>query len=300
MHAGLREYHAYLGANFLVVTLLIALLSAESYGGDLLDFGQDLPELEFDVPAKLVAHDVTPGDYRSASEGERLIQVRVPVSVVVTHGEVRRVQEVIIEIDGSQAGLVVHDFSPDTHLASEVVDAVEVQRIEEQNQGLDGSLGGALPVAGGTAHLTPSVTAGTSSRTATTVREKRLPPKQAVLVSGAVNRRQGVYFKLRQSSQTTLEGEHELTITFVAPEGWEGGALQVECVARGEKKYLFVKHRKVWNASRAPIEVLLANYEVAKPICDCEQLQPTPAQLPQESNQPPQEKVAAAEATAQQ
>lgn len=269
---GTRVTPLQLWANGLIVILTLALLATESRGSDIIGLGGELPVLEFDVPAAITCRDVTPADYRPVNAGDRLLEVRVPVSVVVLKGDVHRVREVIVEIDGAEAGLRVHDFAPDTHLASEQAKDFEVKRTEEHREGIDASLGGAFPIAGATAHVTPSVTAGKSTLTTSTVTETRLAPKQAVLVSGAVNRRQGVYFKLRQSSQTTLEGEHELSVTFVAPADWAGGDLQVECVGRGEKKWLFVKQRKVWNSTRTPIELRLARHTVAKPprAPDCE------------------------------
>lgn len=261
-----RVSRAQIVGNVVVVSLLLTLLSIEAQGGDIIGLGAELPVIEFDVPQTILCRDVTPADYQPVNPGERLLQVTLPVSVVVLKGEPSRVRDVIFEVDGESAGLRVFDFSPDTTLASDQIKEIEVKRTEQKQKGIDASLGGALPVAGGTAHLTPSVTAGSSEQTTETVTQMRLPPKQAVLVSGAVNRRQGVYFKLRQSSQRTLEGEHLLTITFAAPADWSDGALQVECVARGEKKWLFVKQRKVWGSSRTPVEVRVARHTVAKPV----------------------------------
>lgn len=266
MHAEFGGDRLRLIANLIIVVLAMAWASLDARGADLISLGGELPELEFDVPPTLVARDVTPHNYQPLSPGERLVEVCLPVSVVVVKGDVNRIREVIVEIDGAEAGLRVHDFSPDTRLASDRTDQVTVQTTRESKRGIDASLGGALPVAGGTAHLTPSITGGASDRTASTITETRLAPKQAVLVSGAVNHRRGVYFKLRRSTQTTLEGEHDLAVTFVAPADWAGGALRVDCVARGEKRWLFVKQRKVWNSSRTPVEVRLASYTVAKPV----------------------------------
>lgn len=268
MLAGKRGERIRLAANVIIALLTLALLSVESRGSDIVGLGAELPVIEFDVPQSVVCRDVTPEGYAPARAGDRLVQVVMPVSVVLLRGDVERVREVIVEVDGSDAGLTVHDYSPDTRLESELAGAVEVKRTTERQHGIDASLGGVLPVAGGTAHLTPSVTAGKSERSTSTKTETRRPPKRAVLVSGAVNRRQGVFFKLRPSTQSTLEGEHELSITFVAPAEWEGGELHVECVARGVKKWLFVKQRKVWSASRAPVEVRLVSHTVAKPVVD--------------------------------
>ncbi|MCA9239181.1 MAG: hypothetical protein KDA37_03235 [Planctomycetales bacterium] len=266
MTEGSRVSHAQIIGNAIIVTLLLTLLSLESRGSDIIGLGAELPVIEFDVPQTILCRDVTPMDFEPVHPGDRLLQVSLPVSVVVLKGEPSRVREVIFEIDGEQAGLRVHDFSPDTTLASDQVKEIEVKRTEQKQKGVDASLGGVLPMSGGAAHVTPSVTAGSSEQSTETVTQTRLPPKKAVLVSGAVNRRQGVYFKLRQSTQSTLEGEHLLTITFAAPADWSAGALQVECVARGEKKWLFVKQRKVWGISRTPVEVRVARHTVAKPV----------------------------------
>lgn len=267
MKAGTRVSTLQLVGNGVIVLLTLALLSTQAHSGDIIDLGGELPVLEFDLPERVLCREVTSADYLPATPGDRLIEVRVPVSVVVLKGDVQRLSEVIVEIDGEAAGLTVHDFSPDTQLvAREGVQTMEVKRTEKLSRATDASLGGMLPASGGTATLTPTIAAGKSKSSASTITETRLPPKHAVLVSGAVNRRQGVYFKLRQSSQTTLEGEHELTVVFVAPADWEGGVLRVECVGRGQKKWLFVKQRKVWNVSTVPVELQLASYRVAKPV----------------------------------
>lgn len=277
MLAGARGERVRLAANGLIVLLTIALLAAESRGSDIVGLGAETPVIEFDVPRHVLCRDVTPEDYVAARPGDRLVQVQMPVSVVLLRGDVQRVREVIVEVDGAEAGLTVHDFAPDTRLESDLAGDVEVKRTTERQHGIDASLGGVLPLSGGTAHVTPSITAGKSERETATKTETRRPPKRAVLVSGGVNNRQGVYFKLRPSSQTTLEGEHEVSITFVAPADWEGGELQVQCVARGVQKWLFVKQRKVWSSSQAPVEVRLASHTVAKPVaqnpaaCDCQE-----------------------------
>src|SRR4029079_17600910 len=50
-----------------------------------------------------------------------------------------------------------------------------------------------------------------------------------------------VFFKLKRYSQTSLEGSHELTVTFVAPRAWRWSEIRVDCAARGEQKLLWMK-----------------------------------------------------------
>lgn len=232
-----------------------------AHAGDLVNLRDDAPEVCFDVPRSVIARNVfLSGDEAPLlAPGQRLVTVDLPVTVVVAKGDVGRVDEVVIEIDGASAGLTVHDYSPATRLESEYAGDIQVQSTTEDNRHLDATLGGILPSPGGSvAQLAPSAAAGVIKREAETEKLARLAPKEAIVVAGAVNRRQGVLFKFRPSSQTTLEGERLLSITFAAPADWTGGELLVDCQARGDRRVLFVTQQKTWGAARAPVRVALA------------------------------------------
>lgn len=261
-----------MSGNFHRATSWVALFIAFAIAGtspaaDLGGFGTALPEVEFDVPAELTCLE-------ERVAGKRLVTLSLPVSVVVYKGDPDQVHEVVIEIDGSAAGLFVHDYSPATQLVSDYTQPIETKTTTESGKSLDASLGGTLPVPGVStiAHVTPTIRAGNSHREAKTETLTRLPEKEAIIVSGAINQRRGVYFKLRQSSQTTLEGEHNLSVTFNAPDDWTAGPLKVTCVARGERKWLFVKQRKTWNEQTAAVQLKVAErsncHKVAKPVAD--------------------------------
>ena len=89
--------------------------------------------------------------------------------------------------------------------------------------------------------MSPSINAGISGGEVATERMNRLPPKHAVVVSGTSSEGRGVFFKLKRSSQTSLEGVHELSVTFVAPANWQGGEVHVGCSADGRRKVLWMK-----------------------------------------------------------
>ena len=236
-----------------VLAPVLSVASTSAAAADIVGLGAELPRVHFDVPRGVVATEL------AETAGGRLIAVELPVSVVVAKGDVDRVAEVVVEIDGAASGLIVQDFAPVTTLTTEFASDIEVAVISESDRHLDASLGGILPNPGsGIAQLTPSISAGAAGRDTEKETVKKLAPKEAIVVAGAINRRQGVRFKFRPSSQTTLEGERRLTVTFAAPDGWAGGELAVRCSARGERRVLFVKQRKVWGSANEPVAVRLS------------------------------------------
>ena len=61
-------------------------------------------------------------------------------------------------------------------------------------------------------HYNQAVNLNASAKTGTqksiTERYQRIPDQQLLLASGTIDRGTGVYYKFRQSNQTTLEGSH--------------------------------------------------------------------------------------------
>ena len=129
------------------------------------------------------------------------------------------VDELAIEVNGASAGMRVHDFAPATQLASDISHEIETTttkkkaRVSRRLARRHDSDSGADAVA----HLTPTISAGMAGCDTETEKSSRLPPKHAVVVSGTSSAGRGVFFKLKRYSQTSLEGSHELTVTFVAP-----------------------------------------------------------------------------------
>lgn len=248
--------------------LVVDLRPARAGGVDLspLDaFDTRTPEVGFDVPAEIVCRDVTTEAFRATNPGSKLVEVEAAVSLLLFHGEAARVDDVVVEIDGSGAGLVVYDYAPRTELLSELSQPVEVKESVATDKSLGASLGARLAP---DVALTPTLSAGSSKQKTQTVTRSELPPKSPVVVSGTTGARTAVYFKLRRSTQSTLEGERTFRVTFAAPADWSSGAVEVRCVARGERKWLFVEQRQVWNQTARPVELRLVSHAVAKPAID--------------------------------
>jgi hypothetical protein len=188
-------------------------------------------KVEFDFARQISYKDITPADRAKQFPDERIIAVRLPISVRF-HGFVDgEIESVDVEVDGCSAGLRVQDFCPPTTLASDAM-TIESTVSTKNSKSLGGTLGGAIPVPVGAivATITPSANATTTKSDEQTEKIRRLPPKQPIVVSGTFAEGHGVFFKFKPSTQTSFEGVHDLEIKFIAPTDWKVGSLRVSCI----------------------------------------------------------------------
>jgi hypothetical protein len=230
------------------------------------------PYVEFDFARSAECRDVTPAERMAQVPTHRFVQLVLPVSVRFHGLSMNDVEELDIEINGAAAGLRVIDFAPSTQLASDIAQQIETTTTTKRARSFDGTLGGGLPVpyAGLVAHVSPSVSAGLSGSETATEKMNRLPPKHAIVVSGTSSEGRGVFFKLKRSSQTSLEGVHDLAVTFVVPAGWQGGQVRVGCSARGQRRILLLKHDATLGRAAGDVRLHRTDgvlvREVAKPV----------------------------------
>jgi hypothetical protein len=237
------------------------------------------PYVEFDFARSAECRDVTPPKRAEQYPHQRLIEMALSVSVRFRGVTAEDVDELDLEINGTGTGLQVFDFSPDTQLASDVKRTIETTTTVKKDRSLDASLGGVLPIpySEAVAHVTPSINAAMSRGEIATEKMQRLPPKYAVVVSGTSSAGRGVFFKLKRSSQTSLEGVHELEVTFVAPADWQDGKVVVGCSARGSRKVFWMDKPATLGRAASEVELYMAgntasseaiHYKVAKPPID--------------------------------
>jgi hypothetical protein len=213
-------------------------------------------DVNFDFARVAEYREATPPERAAQYPSERLITVKLPISVRFQGLAQGEVEHLDIEIDGSLAGLRVASFSPTTQLAAEAV-AVETITKTTRDRSLGATLGAAIPVPIGAvgAELKPAVSAGMASGKQATEKVKRIPPKRPVVVSGTFGEGRAVFFKFKQSSQTSFEGVHELEITFVAPADWRGGGVRITCTARGHRPVLWMDQPTVFGQVDDVIEL---------------------------------------------
>jgi hypothetical protein len=198
-------------------------------------------KVDFDFARQIAYKDITPADRAKQYPDERIISVKLPISVRFIGFADGEIENLDIQVDASASGLRVDSFCPTTVLASDAM-TIETTTSTKNSRSLGGSLGGAIPVPVGAivAQITPTLKADATKSDENTEKIRRLPPKQAIVVSGTFAEGQGVFFKFKPSTQTSFEGVKELEIKFIAPPSWKGGSLCVSCVARGHHTVMWV------------------------------------------------------------
>jgi hypothetical protein len=216
-------------------------------------FGQ---EVSFDFARLVEYRDVAPAEHGDHGPHERLVEMKLPISVRFQGLAVGEIEHLDFEIDGTAAGIRVVSFSPATELAPDAI-AVETINKTIKERSLGATLSGKLPVPIGpmSCDVGPSVSAGMSKANEATEKVKRIPPKRPIVVSGTFAEGRGVFFKFKQSPQTWFEGVHELTVTFAVPTSWQGGAVRVSAIARGHKPRFWVDQPTVFGKVATVVEL---------------------------------------------
>lgn len=202
--------------------------------------------LAFDFGRTIECRDVSPSEFVDRYPDERIVEATLRLSVYLTSGAISDVETIRVEIGDVDRRLKVFDFSPSTRLESEFAEAIETVKTVESSHSFEVSLGGEIPCIGGTpANVTPSISGGKGGKEVVTEKQKRVAPQQAVVASGTTNEEHGVFFILRPSPTTSLEGVHELKVRFVVPVTWRGDAIRVAVQAAGNQKVLWMTQQKV-------------------------------------------------------
>ena len=193
------------------------------------------PKVIFDTSYVVACTNVTPPDFTATHPGEKLIEARFRVSALLEEGSEKDVEEVLFVVESPQHRLRVADFAPRTELMTDVSGEIEVVDTTEDTKSLDTSIGGTVSLDYGNikAQASPVAGGGTTQRNVVTEKYSRLPAKELVLSSGTTNSEHGVFFKLKPSAQTSLEGMRELTCRFAVPDGWRGDWVMLQCRAKG-------------------------------------------------------------------
>jgi len=188
------------------------------------------PIVGFDVSYSVECREATPIEFAEANPQSKIVEARFQVSSLLRRGTEKDIKELMYVIWSPEKRLRVLDFEPQTQVGSEVTDSIEVVETEEDMTSLNGSATVRIdPLAG--IHVAPSAGASKMKKQHLEQRYSKLPPKHLLLASGTTHREHGVFFKLKPSSQTSLEGQREFVCLFVVPKGWRGDYAYVDCTA---------------------------------------------------------------------
>lgn len=205
--------------------LTLAISTAFSFSGVPANCLQANDVVEFDVPAIGQC-----GELESDANGSKLISLNIPVSVLVKDPQNIEFEQLLIAVYWSGGANLVHDYAPQTSLISDIDGNISIQKQSDRNNsiGLEGT-GGYKLLAG----VNGQLNLGNSKRESTSYQLK--PEQHLLAASGPIKRGTGVYYKFRASTQTTLEGSHQLDLQFQVPASWRTGILRVDCQVSGHK-----------------------------------------------------------------
>lgn len=200
---------------------------AASYGAS--------PRIAFDVSYTVECRDVTPDQYAESNPDSKIVEARFQVSTLIRRGEEEDVKQLMYVIRSIERRLSVVDFEPRTQVTSEISEPIQIVDSDEKSTSLDASVSVRISALAGV-DLAPSAGGSRLNRRNLEQKYSKLPPKQLLIASGTTNRRHGVFFKLKPSSQASLEGQKEFVCLFVVPKLWRGDYACVECSAKAVSK----------------------------------------------------------------
>lgn len=189
------------------------------------------PRVRFDLAPAVACKDVTPSEFAKANPDEKLVQATFKVSSLIRSGKENDLIRFFYRVESLEQTIRVVDYSPKTTLASDVAGNISIEKKKDTTNHIGMALTGPFdwPV-----KMSGSGDLGSKSHDA--IRYELLPQQFAVAASGTIHRGYGVYFKLRPSRSTSLEGEKDLTVVFRVPREWRGDYVQLSCTAIGVRR----------------------------------------------------------------
>jgi hypothetical protein len=187
--------------------------------------------VHFDVSNQISCRDVTPPEFAEANPNERLVQVQFQVSSLIRDGRESDLIQYLYFLESPERALRIVDYSPQTTLATGIAGNVGIEKKQEKTRHLGITFSGQhdplLKASGG---------GDLGAKSNSTVHYELLPQMELLAASGTVKRGSGVYFKLRPSPQTSLEGSKDFSLVLRAPAVWRGDYVCLYCSAIGFRR----------------------------------------------------------------
>ena len=158
----------------------------------------------------------------------RMVDVQLDVSALFTPGDPSVVTEYTVRVVSRHEEVQVADFSPRTEMQTDIFGAMQISTNADRVREAAIRGAGGYPGVGSAQGY-----AYYHDNKHESVQYARKPALEMVSAAGTLDRRRGVYFKVRQSSQSTLEGARPFRIVFEVPNSWRADLLDVTIEAAG-------------------------------------------------------------------
>ncbi len=191
------------------------------------------PEVSFDVTPSVGCRDVTTAEFAEANPDERLVEAQIEVSSLIRQGNEGDLLQYFYRFDSPRQTLRIVDYLPKTTLASDLAGNVTIETKQESTKGLGATVTAPFewPVKlAGSGEL--------ATKTLDSTRYELVPPMTAVAASGTLDRGHSVYFKLKPSRSTSLEGAKHFAMVFRVPHNWRADYVHLSCTASATVKGL--------------------------------------------------------------
>jgi hypothetical protein len=208
--------------------------------------------VSFDLPRTIECTDVTTPEFARNHPDQKIVEARLRISARLNAGSASDITEFIYAFK-TEPVMRIRDYMPNTTLESSVAE----DRIEITNAAETSKAGTA------DAHIAykPLLLGGSrnqSSKKSETSHYQQITAKDVVLASGTTDREHGVFFRLRPSRTTSLEGGKEFALIATVPRSWRGDECSISCTARATKHSLLSTSLVDIGASQAQVGMYLA------------------------------------------
>lgn len=198
------------------------------------------PTIRFDVPALLPAHALPPelatesptgAPLAVTGEGEKIIEVVVPVTTELRLSSRHQVESFRFDVSWIQQAYSLVDYSPKTQTVSAIAGTVQVEELQDRNHSAGLNLNGKYE-----SLLSGGLHAEGNQRNSRKEIYQETPQHQVLVASGTSHRGTGAFFRFHESRTDPLEGGRDLVLAFRVPASWRAGVLKIECRAVGHQQ----------------------------------------------------------------
>jgi len=232
---------------------LITAITINLFGnGSFISLAQaTLPSLQFDVEHRVACVDVQNQSQFKVEKGERLVQACIPISTLVRQGSPERLTQLLMRIENPDRSIQVVDYQPRTTLATDIVGNIGIETKHDQSSAFD------LALSGQQAGILGTTSVDLGNKQGKSVKWQHRPPLALLSASGTIARGSGAYFKLRSSSQTSLEGNRNFTLLLRVPHDWQSGVLHIDCRGQARQRNSLTQREEVVNCGHHRFVVAL-------------------------------------------
>jgi len=233
-------------------TLITAITITLFSNGSFIPLAQaTLPSLQFDVEHRVTCVKVQNQTQFKVEKGERLVQACIPISTLVRQGSPARLGQLLMRIENPDRSIQVVDYQPRTTLATDIVGNIGIETKRDQSTAFD------LALSGQQAGILGTTSVDLGNKQGKSVKWQHLPPLALLSASGTIARGSGVYFKLKSSNQTSLEGSRKFTLLLRVPHDWQSGVLHIDCRGQATQRNSLTQREEIVNCGHHRFVVAL-------------------------------------------